>query len=275
MLRKQFLLLWMLLGISLCVQSAQVDTVYIRSNAMNKEVKTVCIVPQSRTKMLQRYPVIYLLHGYGGEAKTWVDMKPELKQIADEKGIIFVCPDGENSWYWDSPKDPTYRYETFVSKEMVEYVDNHYPTLADRHHRAITGLSMGGHGALWNAIRHRDVFGAAGSTSGGVDIRPFPKNWEMSIQLGTKEENPEVWETHTVINQLEGLKDGELALIFDCGFDDIFFKVNNELHRKLLEQKVGHDFISRPGGHNRTYWRNAIDYQILYFDKFFRSKDNK
>ena len=87
-------------------------------------------------------------------------LRPE---IADEKGIIFVCPDGKDSWYWDSPKNPAYRYETFVSSELVNYIDRNYKTIADRKGRAITGLSMGGHGAMWLGIRHKDVFGAAGS----------------------------------------------------------------------------------------------------------------
>ena len=63
----------------------------------------------------------------------------------------------------------------FISSELVKYIDEHYKTIADRKGRAITGLSMGGHGAMWNAIRHKDMFGASGSTSGGMDIRPFPK----------------------------------------------------------------------------------------------------
>ena len=53
-----------------------------------------------------------------------------------------------------------------------------------RQGRAITGLSMGGHGAMWNAIRHKDTFGASGRTRGGMDIRPFPKNSDMAKQLG-------------------------------------------------------------------------------------------
>ena len=85
----------------------------------------------------------------GGNAKTWIGIKPNLPQIADEKGMIFVCPDGKNSWYWDSPLNPSYRYETFISSELVKYIDEHYKTIADRKGRAITGLSMGGHGAMW------------------------------------------------------------------------------------------------------------------------------
>ena len=70
------------------------------------------------------------------------------------------------------------QFEDYISDEVIRYVDSHFRTIPDRKARAISGLSMGGHGAMWNAIRHRDVFGAVGSTSGGLDIRPFPTNWK-------------------------------------------------------------------------------------------------
>lgn len=245
--------------------AARVDTVMVESVVMNKAIEVVIAVPEEKGD----HPVVYLLHGYGGNARTWMGIEPELPEIADRYGIILVCPDGKNSWYWDSPKNPAYRYETFVSKELVAYIDKNYPTIADRKARAITGLSMGGHGAMWLAFRHKEVFGAAGSTSGGVDIRPFPNNWEMAKQLGRESENREIWESHTAINQIDNLENGELAIIIDCGYDDFFFEVNNNFHRKLLTYKIEHDFIVRPGAHNREYWKNSIAYQLLFFKKFF------
>ena len=144
--------------------AAKVDTLLIKSPSMNKEVQVVVVTPDAASgKKSVACPTIYLLHGYGGNAKTWIDIKPNLPQIADEKGIIFVCPDGKTSWYWDSPVNPSFRYETFISSELVKYIDEHYKTIADRKGRAITGLSMGGHGAMWNAIRHKDMFGHCGS----------------------------------------------------------------------------------------------------------------
>jgi S-formylglutathione hydrolase FrmB len=113
------------------------------------------------------------------------------------------------------------------------------------------------------------VFGAVGSTSGGLDIRPFPEYWNMKKYLGERDENLEVWNNHTVINQLDRLKEGELAIIIDCGVGDFFYAVNKAVHERLLSQKISHDFISRPGGHNDGYWNNSIDYQILFFRKFF------
>ena len=54
-----------------------------------------------------------------------------------EKGIFFVCPDGKNTWYWDSPLNADVRYETFISNELVKYVDSHYKTVADRKGRVL------------------------------------------------------------------------------------------------------------------------------------------
>ena len=237
--------------LSVGMQAAKVDTLSVHSDAMNKEVQVITICPD-KAMAGEKCPVLYLLHGYGGNAGTWLGIKPELPRIADKEGIIFVCPDGKNSWYWDSPENPAYRYETFVTSELVKYTDGNYATIPDRKARAISGLSMGGHGALWSAIRHKDVFGAAGSMSGGVDIRPFPQNWEMNKQLGEFAANKASWDAHTVVNQLDKIVNGDLALIIDCGEADFFLEVNKDLHNRLLARKIDHDFITRPGGHTGT-----------------------
>lgn len=269
---KYFVFTLLLLVVS-AVQAAEVKTLNVRSASMNKDVQVVVVVPdQAKGATARNCPVVYLLHGYSGNASTWISIKPDLPRIADEKGIIFVCPDGKNSWYWDSPKNPEYRYETFVSSELVNFIDNNYNTIKDRKARAITGLSMGGHGALWISFRHKDLFGAAGSTSGGADIRLFPKNWEMSKQLGEYETNKDIWDNHTVINQVHLISNKDLALIIDCGVSDFFYEVNKELHQCLLHYGIEHDFISRPGGHTSPYWNNSIDYQILFFSKYFSGK---
>ncbi|WP_321332354.1 alpha/beta hydrolase family protein [uncultured Bacteroides sp.] len=269
-MKKSLFLVTLLFLSVFSVQAAKVDTLMVNSPSMNKKVKVVVITPDAALgKKAVNCPVIYLLHGYSGNALSWIELKPELPEISDAKGIIFVCPDAKNSWYWDSPKNPEYRYETFVSSELVTYVDGHYKTRANRAGRAITGLSMGGHGALWLAFRHKDVFGAAGSTSGGVDIRPFPTNWEMSKQLGEFAANKQLWDEHTVINQIDKIQNGDLAIIIDCGESDFFLNVNKDLHERLLARGINHDFITRPGAHNSAYWNNSIDYQILFFSKFF------
>jgi len=248
------------------IWAARVDILAVRSNSMNKNIEVVVISPDVKKADT---PVIYLLHGYGGNARSWLGLKRDLPEIADRLGVLFVCPDGKNSWYWDSPLNSSYRYETFVASELVKHIDANYPTKKDRSGRAITGISMGGHGAFWIALRHKETFGAVGSTSGGVDIRPFPNSWEMNSLLGRRNNNMNVWNRHTVINQTNRIKNGDLAIIFDCGYDDFFYKVNQDLHMKLRRQQIDHEFYVRPGGHTGDYWRNSIDYHFLFFTKYF------
>jgi S-formylglutathione hydrolase FrmB len=163
---------------------------------------------------------------------------------------------------------PEYKYETFISKELIEYIDSNYSTVRDRKGRAITGNSMGGHGAMYNAIRHQDIYGSVGCLSGGVDIRPFPESWDIAKRLGTIQEHPENWENNTVINMTHLIKPG-LNIIFDCGTGDFFYEVNCNLHDKLLEAEIPHDFYVRPGQHNWEYWYNAVKYQFQFFNDRF------
>ncbi|MBD0286248.1 MAG: esterase family protein, partial [Flavisolibacter sp.] len=116
---------------------------------------------------------------------------------------------------------------------------------------------------------HQDVFGAGGSMSGGVDIRPFPNNWDLALRLGSYAQYPERWEQNTVINLLHLLTPNALALIIDCGTEDFFFRVNEQLHQKLLDRNIPHDYITRPGQHNWNYWSNGVHYQLLFMHRFF------
>ena len=274
-MKKNLLLLLCLTAFVVNVKAAKVDTVVTYSDAMKKNIKAVVVTPDNYAAGTQ-YPVVYLLHGAGGNYSDWVKKGGKVADNADLYNIIIVCADGGvTSWYWDSPVDPTYKYETYITKELIPFIDKSYKTIKSRNGRAITGLSMGGHGGLYLGIRHQDIFGAAGSMSGGVDIRPFPKNWDMAKRLGDYATNPENWEKYTVTNQLHLLTPNSLAIIFDCGTEDFFFKVNTELHDKMVERNIAHDFIVRPGAHNWPYWSNAVNYELLYFSAFFKKNNSQ
>jgi S-formylglutathione hydrolase FrmB len=251
--------------------AAVIDTIRVFSKSMKKDVPVVIIRPDNYNSG-NELPVVYLLHGYSGNQLDWVKKSRDFEKSADLYNLIIVCPDGGfNSWYWDSPVDPKSQYETFVSDELVKAIDSKYATIKNRTGRAITGLSMGGHGGLYLGFKHQDVYGAAGSMSGGVDIRPFPNNWDMAKQLGTYAEHPERWEKNTVINMLNLLTPNSLAIIIDCGTEDFFFAVNENLHHELLYRNIPHDYITRPGAHNWNYWTNSVKYQLLFFRNYFDS----
>lgn len=250
----------------------QVDTIAVKSEKMGRDIKNVVIVPdQYHDADLQeeQYAVLYLLHGYGGTYDNWIKKKPELQDLASEYGIIIVCPDGQDSWYLDSPIDPAMQYETYMTKELVSYIDNNYRTIDDPKFRAITGLSMGGHGAMSLGLKHPEIYWQCGSMSGGLDIVPFPEKWKIKERLGKYDENPDVWVKHSVMTIAKNLESTNQRITFDCGVGDFFYEVNENLHKVLLEKKINHDYTSRPGRHTWDFWCNSIDYHILFFAKGF------
>ena len=257
-------------------QAAQVDTIQVFSASMNKNIKTCVIVPDNYKKSKKKFPVVYLLHGYSGNYATWVKSFKEVSQQVDRYGFIAIGVDGNySSWYFNSPIDPTFKYETYIIDELVPFIDKKYKTIASREGRAISGLSMGGHGSLYLSLKHQDVFGAAGSMSGGVDIRPFSEKWDIKKRLGAINDFPDNWEKNTVVNLIELNQNNNLKLIIDCGVDDFFIDVNRELHQKMLALKIDHDYIERPGKHNIDYWENSLKFQLLFFYNFFHSSPIK
>jgi len=268
MKRINFLLITVLF-FQLAFSKGQVDTISVFSSKMNKEVKSVVIVPENYTNK-KHYPVVYLLHGFSDNYAKWVNTVPAIKTLTTDYQMIIVCPDGGySSWYFDSPVDSTSQYETFITKDLLKYVDTHYATIPDRSSRAITGLSMGGHGALYLAIRNRNIFAHAGSMSGGVDLRTSTKKYDIAKRIGSYKSHHEDWDNRSVINMVTTLKNNELDLIIDCGVSDFFYQINAALHRRLMALNIDHDYIERPGEHNWAYWDNSIRYQLLFFDRCF------
>jgi len=253
---------------------AAIDTVATYSKVMGKEIKAVVITPKSYS-ITKKYPVVFLLHGYSGNYASWIKSAPQIEKLADQYEMIIVTPDGNfDSWYWDSPVDPSSQYETYISNELIAFIDTNYSAIKGKEGRAITGLSMGGHGALYLAIRHQDVFGVAGSMSGGVDISPFPENWNMKSYLGSRSKFPEIWEEYSVFGQLNLLNGNNLPLVIHCGTDDFFYQVNLKLHEELTYLNIPHSFTTNPGEHNWDYWNDAVQYQLLFFHNYFEDDED-
>lgn len=254
------------------LHAARVDTITIYSTAMQKNIKCVVIEPR-KVKGVKAWPVVYLLHGYSGDFSDWIRKVPALQRYADEYKTMIVCPDGNyGSWYFDSPIDSAMRYETYIAKEVPKYIDAHYPTIKDRKARAITGLSMGGHGGLFLGFRHADVFGGCGSMSGGVDLNSSRNKFDVIKRIGDTIAYADNWKKYSVVTVIEKYPKDSLAIIIDCGTEDFFYDINHDLHAKMLRLKIPHDYIERPGKHDWNYWSNAVKYQLLFFSNYFYKK---
>lgn len=266
---RKFFIAAISLGATLLCNAATTDTLAIETKFLATPENVIVITPDIASEVA--CPTVYILNGYSDNHLQWsTHTRPDIDKLADQYGMILVMPDGRDSWYWNSPIEPSLQMESFITEDLVPYIDAHYNTIANPEKRAITGLSMGGHGAFWLAMHHPDIWKNAGSMSGGVDIRPFPNNWKIKDLIGAADTNPQAWEDYTVINLAPTLKPGEINLTFDCGTEDFFFDVNNNLHVKLLEAGIPHDYTVRPGGHTHEYWANSILYHLLFFNENFK-----
>ena len=269
----------------LLCNAAVTDTISIRSIPMAKTYKAAIVLPDSYTKNNSNYPVLYLLHGGYGHFGDWLSKTPDkmlVKNLADQYNIIIVMPEGEVfSYYWDSPVDAASQFETYISKEVIEKVDETYRTIRSNKGRVITGLSMGGYGALFLAARHPDIYCAAGSMSGAMN--PDMHGWkvdagraagikkEFEKKLGPVESNAGLYASLSVLNMADTLKANGTHIIFDCGVDDFLIEPNRELHKRLMANKTPHDYSERPGTHAWEYWQNSLPYHLLFFSKILKA----
>jgi len=280
---KLLLVVFFLLS-GLISQAAKVDTLAIPSTAMGKTYNAAVVLPNSYSKGKAKYPVMYLLHGAYGHFRDWLKSTPNkmtVKDLADQYDIIIVMPEGETfSFYLDSPVNKGSQFETYITKEVVQKIDQTYRTIHEKKGRVITGLSMGGHGALYLATKHPDLYAAAGSMSGAVDMGTMknmgvdaPERIDKLMEpvFGPEGAPQEVYAAHAVLNMVDKMKANALPLIIDCGVDDFLIGPNRELHRRLVYSKVSHEYTERPGAHTWEYWENALPYHALFFSKIFKA----
>ncbi|WP_121355697.1 alpha/beta hydrolase [Flavisolibacter nicotianae] len=268
---------------SLATKAATVDTIEVYSRAMGRALKTAVVLPDSYQKSKAEFPVLYLLHGGQGSFRDWLTLPPDkslLHKLADQYNIVIVTPEGgATSYYFDSPLQKESQFETFVSSEVLAKIESNYRVIKEKKGRVIAGLSMGGHGAMYIAARHPDLYSAAGSMSGVMNINT--KTWKVpeafaksrtenfARLLGAPKDTLNPYIDYTIIGMADKLKANDVKLIFDIGVDDFLIEPNRELHRRLLANGTPHDYAERPGKHEWAYWENALPFQVLFFSKVF------
>jgi putative tributyrin esterase len=272
---KQMMAVLLLPIVSACTTATALtirrDTV--QSSAMGRPWPAVVLLPPSyETDVGRRFPVIYLLHGAGGDQWSWV-RSSAIEQYLRSREVICVCPSGRAyGWYVDSPYVADSQLESFIAKELVPFVDSAYRTDARREARAICGFSMGGHGAMTLSAKHPDTFLSASSMAGIMDITRWPGEWRIADVLGPLEENRALWESSSAI----GLADAfagtahDVRLLVDCGRGDFAYPENRDFHERLCSLGVEHEYREVDGEHNWKYWtarlETHLDFHLAQFD---------
>lgn len=262
--------------------AAKVDTLAIPSVAMGKTYNAAVVLPNSYAKGKTKYPVMYLLHGAYGHFRDWLKSTPNksvVKDLADQYNMIIVMPEGETfSFYLDSKSNKESQFETYITKEVLQKIDQTYRTIAEKKGRVITGLSMGGHGALSLSAKHPELYLAVGSMSGALDMGSMLNRDNadqvkklMQPVFGDESGNRELYEANAVLGMIDKIKANKMPLIIDIGVDDFLIESNRELHRRMVYEKIPHDYTERPGAHTWEYWENSVPYHVYFFSKILKA----
>jgi enterochelin esterase-like enzyme len=221
----------------------------------------VYLPPDYLTSPNRRYPVLYMLHGAGGNYTEWSDsFLPEQIDrmiVADEvQPMIVVMPDdGESTYYANWDNGP--RWGDYITEDVVNTIDQRYRTQARAADRAIGGLSMGGLGALNLGLQHPDVFGVVGSHSPSVRLTPDPALWFLTGQ-NFWEHNP-IW----LAEHAPGLD--SLKIWLDVGTDDVWLPNIEAVHEALATNGLQVEYHEFPGPHEAEYWIEHVpDYLRFY-----------
>jgi putative tributyrin esterase len=212
----------------------------------------------------QKFPVMYLLHGWAGGFRNWMELTSVVDYTAGTNWIA-VAPEGANGWYTDSATVPDDKFESYIVEEVIPEIDHLYRTIAESRGRVIAGLSMGGYGAIKFGLKYPDLFSVVGSFSGAFDapLGP-PKLASLQPSISTAF-GPEGSKTRAENDIFRLLRDApperlkKLPFIYlDCGTEDTFFEINRSFDALLVEKKVPHEYRELPGGHSWNYWDRQV-----------------
>lgn len=267
----------MIMGLLIAAVSQAQEKWILQSENLAKPDTVLIFKPKTYNK-IAHFPLVYLLHGYSENYKQW-SQTTDLQKLADQYSFIIVTPDGFTSYYINSPINKASRYEDFFFRELIPKV--HQSFNIDDKNIFISGLSMGGYGALRYFILHSDYFNTAGSTSGALEIdcsnfqkvsQHFWQTNRMTDDLTKLLGNPntEDWHQYSISTLLKEHPNFRKPFIFDCGTEDILYPNSENLKSITDKLKIPITFISQPGDHNTEYWHKSIEHHFLYFKHHLR-----
>jgi S-formylglutathione hydrolase FrmB len=283
----QFLTCVLWLTISASAQS-RIDCNVLKSHILGETIHYCVLLPPSYDSVpAKRYPVLYFLHGLGENEQTlfktggW-NLIEDLRQQHKIGDFLIVTPEAKAGFYVNSA-DGKVRYGDFFLQEFIPYIETKYRILTKRNARAITGISMGGYGAIRFAFANPGMFSAVSAQSAAL-MTESPEELNAALRsgaplgrlLGSVFANPinvSHWKENDPFSLARKNKTaiGGLAIYFNCGRDDEYgFEAGaTALDRQLQEEHVKHEFHLYPGNHSASYFGAHIGEVMEFHSKMF------
>jgi enterochelin esterase-like enzyme len=231
------------------IPHGRIDTISYPSKTVGVSRKVLIYTPPGYSKKT-KYPVLYLLHGIGGDEKEWLKgASPQiiLDNLYDDKKVepmIIVMPNGRamkndraGGNVFDSAKVQAFAtFEKDLLNDLIPFIERKYRVYNDRDHRALAGLSMGGGQSLNFGLGNLDKF----AWVGGFSSAPNTKLPELLVPDPAKTK-------------------AQLKLLWiSCGVDDGLMSFSQRTHEYLEKHEVAHIFYVEPGAHDFKVWKNDL-----------------
>jgi enterochelin esterase-like enzyme len=274
-----FLVLWLIsAGAALAQSGTVMDNLKAPSKLLQRDQEYAIYLPPGYQESQRSYPVLFLLHGSGDDHAGWVQFG-EVQHLTDQAiregkatPMVIIMPNGKpgKSSFFNGYKKE-WPYEDFFFQEFLPYLEKTYRIKQEKRYRAISGLSMGGRSAFVYGLHHPDMFAAVCPLSPGAGAVEPEKARDFYGPRGLEKANDQEItaydQQHSILRLVETLPEDQLKSVkwyLDCGDDDGLSVENALVHVALKKKGIPHEFRVRNGGHNWTYWREALP-QVLEF----------
>jgi S-formylglutathione hydrolase FrmB len=278
-------------GASAAAQS-RIDCSALNSHVLQQVIHYCVYLPAgydaaTAPTLSKRYPVLYFLHGLGDNEQTlfnsggWT-LLDDLRKQHKMGDFLIVAPEGRRSFYINSA-DGSVRYSDFFLQEFLPHIESKYRVRPGRAGRAISGISMGGYGALRFAFAHPELFSAVSAQSAAL-ITESPQALDSASRTGAplagvlaavfgKPINVPHWNDNSpfLLAKRNAAVLKKLAIYFNCGQDDNygFEKGAAALHDELQKASVKHEYRAYPGDHSLTYFLSHFGEVMEFHSRAF------
>lgn len=281
------LLFFFCFAMSASAQS-RIDCDALKSHILHDTVHYCVLLPPSYDAApAKHYPVLYFLHGLGENEQTlfktggW-NLIEDLRLQRKIGDFLIVTPEAKASFYVNSA-DGKIRYSDFFMQEFMPYIESKYRIRQERASRAITGISMGGYGALRFAFAYPEKFAAVSAQSAAL-MTESPQELDAALRAGTPTGkllgsvfgnpiNVAHWKANDPFSlaRRNRAQISKLAIYFNCGRDDEYdFEVGAAaLDKQLQQEHIKHEFHLYPGNHSAAYFAAHIGEVMEFHSKMF------